>query len=157
MGEIKNLGLRNCPGTVIVSSAGKIIHNSPGDEEEIQNLMANLIDYLNNNYGLDPLIKVAIIHHQFKTIHPFYHGNGRIGRILMVLMLIHSKRLDYPTLFLSGYILEYKSDYYKLSLKTGAKYLNLLEKNLISSKILNKEKVYFIPEIIEVLSWEFKS
>jgi len=102
LGEIKNLGLRNCPGTVIVSSAGKIIHNSPGDEEEIQNLMANLIDYLNNNYGLDPLIKVAVIHLQFKTIHPFYHGNGRIGRILMVLMLIHSKRLDYLTLFLSG-------------------------------------------------------
>ena len=62
----------------------------------------------------DPLVKMAIIHHQFETIHPFYDGNGRTGRILNVLYLVKEDLLALPILYLSRYIIQHKADYYKL-------------------------------------------
>ncbi len=64
--------------------------------------------------GLDDLLKMAIIHHQFESIHPFSDGNGRIGRILCVLYLVKSGLLDAPVLYLSRYINRHKSEYYRL-------------------------------------------
>ena len=63
---------------------------------------------------LDPLTRMAIIHHQFESIHPFYDGNGRTGRIINVLYLVKQHLLDIPVLYLSRHIVRTKSDYYRL-------------------------------------------
>lgn len=80
--------------------------------------MDNLINYVNNNDDVDPLIKLAIIHYQFESIHPFYDGNGRTGRILNILYLVLTKLLDTPILYLSKYIINNKQEYYRLFQET---------------------------------------
>src|ERR1700678_1667717 len=62
----------------------------------------------------DDLVKMALIHHQFESIHPFYDGNGRTGRILNVLYLVKQGLLDIPVLYLSRHIVRTKADYYRL-------------------------------------------
>ncbi len=76
--------------------------------------MENLIEYLidDEKYPTDPLLKMCIAHYQFEAIHPFQDGNGRTGRILNLLYLIHAKLLSHPTLYLSKYIIIHKEDYY---------------------------------------------
>ena len=78
--------------------------------------MDNLERFINNDNlsDLDPLIKLAIIHHQFESIHPFYDGNGRTGRIICVLYLVLTGRLDLPILYISRYITHNKGEYYRL-------------------------------------------
>lgn len=78
--------------------------------------MSNLVEYINNSamHRIDPLIKLAIIHHQFESIHPFYDGNGRTGRIISILYLVINRLLDIPILYLSRFITINKSEYYKL-------------------------------------------
>ena len=113
--EPNRSGIRNQMGTVIADSKGKVIYIPPQKENEIRDLMRSLDDFMNKKEdGIDPLIKMAIHHYQFETIHPFFDGNGRAGRIAMILYLILAGRLRYPVLFLSGYILENKVDYYRL-------------------------------------------
>ncbi|MCY4532967.1 MAG: Fic family protein [Gammaproteobacteria bacterium] len=110
-------GLRKIPGTFIGNaSTGKVIYTPPQHPDTIQALMANLVEYINDDAlsELDPLIKMAIIHHQFESIHPFYDGNGRTGRILNILYLVKNQLLDLPILYLSRYIVETKDDYYRL-------------------------------------------
>jgi Fic family protein len=75
--------------------------------------MANLESFINENNHIDPLIKLAISHYQFEAIHPFSDGNGRTGRILLLLQLKLEKLLDIPALFLSEYIIENKDKYYQ--------------------------------------------
>ena len=106
-------GFRKLLGTVLMNDkTGRIIYKPPSPEK-IPHLMDQLEKYINEN-STDPLIKMAIIHHCFETIHPFYDGNGRVGRILNILYLILNNLLEYPLLYLSRYILRYKSDYYRL-------------------------------------------
>lgn len=114
--EHNNAGIRKTPGTNLVNSAtGKIIYTPPQEEREIRDLLKNLEDYINSNDdGADPLIKMALIHYQFESIHPFYDGNGRTGRILNVLYLVLNDLLDSPILYLSNYINNNKSEYYDL-------------------------------------------
>ena len=110
-------GIRKLPGTVTGNSkTGQVIYTPPQHPDEIVNLLTNLVDYINDDQlsDLDPLIKMAIIHHQFESIHPFYHGNGRAGRILNILYLVRSGLLDLPILYLSRYIVRSKDDYYRL-------------------------------------------
>ena len=109
-------GIRKNPGTNLVNSiTGKIIYTPPQAESEIRDLLKNLEDYINDfDDGVDPLIKMALIHYQFESIHPFYDGNGRTGRILNVLYLVLNNLLDSPILYLSNYINKNKSDYYRL-------------------------------------------
>lgn len=77
--------------------------------------MKNLEEYLNNDADdISPLIKLAIQHYQFESIHPFYDGNGRTGRIINVLYLILKGMLNEPVLYLSSYIIQNKGDYYRL-------------------------------------------
>ena len=78
--------------------------------------MVNLEDYINNNdlSNSDPLVKMALIHHQFESIHPFYDGNGRTGRIINILYLIKNDLLSLPILYLSRYIIRHKTEYYSL-------------------------------------------
>ena len=114
--EHNNAGIRKTPCTNLVNSkTGKVIYTPPQEEKEIRDLLKNLEDYINkNNDDVDPLIKMALIHYQFETIHPFYDGNGRTGRILNVLYLVLNNLLDSPILYLSNYINKNKEEYYKL-------------------------------------------
>ncbi|MEO8637944.1 MAG: Fic family protein [Candidatus Taylorbacteria bacterium] len=87
---------------------------TPPSPTEISRLMYNWENFVNNSVDhLDPLIKCAIAHYQFEAIHPFADGNGRTGRILIVLQLIKEGLLPLPTLFISGYLIKHRSDYYK--------------------------------------------
>ena len=91
------------------------IYTPPQNEQEIRNYLKNLEDFINNNDdGIDPLIKVCLIHYQFESIHPFYDGNGRTGRILNILYLVLNNLIDSPILYLSKYINKTKQEYYKL-------------------------------------------
>jgi Fic family protein len=94
---------------------GEVIYTPPQDPGEILQLMGNLEAYINNDslQEIDPLIKMAIIHHQFESIHPFYDGNGRTGRIINVLYLVKQGLLDIPVLYLSRYIVRNKDLYYR--------------------------------------------
>jgi len=110
-----NAGIRKLPGTKIANkTTGEIIYTPPDGENKIRNKLANLENFINmDDDGMDPLIKLAIMHYQFEAIHPFYDGNGRAGRILNILFLIYKGLLRYPVLYLSSYIIENKPEYYK--------------------------------------------
>jgi Fic family protein len=115
--ENNNAGIRKLSGTVLKNSkTGKTIYTPPEGEDVIRSLLKNLEDYINNDDSdnIDPLIKIAVIHYQFESIHPFYDGNGRTGRIINVLYLILKGLLDNPILYMSSYIIKHKSDYYRL-------------------------------------------
>ena len=113
--EQNRAGLRKLPGTVLKNEAtGQTIYEPPQDAVVVESLMGNLIDFIHTEDGLDPLLRMAITHHQFESIHPFYDGNGRTGRILNLLMLQKDGLLDLPVLYLSRYITTTKPDYYRL-------------------------------------------
>ena len=114
--EGNNAGFRTTSGTTLKDNRGNIVYMPPQDADTIYNLMANLERFINDEEmaDLDPLIKTAIIHHQFESIHPFYDGNGRTGRILIILYLVANGLLDLPILYLSRYITHNKSEYYRL-------------------------------------------
>lgn len=117
--EQNNAGLRKVPGTVLKNqTTGVVVYEPPQDAVLIEKLMADLVDFIHagNQQGdeLDPLLRMAIAHHQFESIHPFYDGNGRTGRILNLLMLQREGLLDLPVLYLSRYITSTKSQYYQL-------------------------------------------
>lgn len=114
--EHNRAGFRTIPGTMLRRSDGEVVYTPPQDGQEVERLMGNLEEFINNNTlcDIDPLIKVAIVHHQFESIHPFYDGNGRTGRIINILMLITSGLLDLPVLYLSRYITRNKGEYYRL-------------------------------------------
>ena len=115
--EGNNAGFRKLPGTALKNvSTGETIYTPPQDFEEISRLMTNLEKYINDSSicDLDPLVKMAVIHYQFESIHPFYDGNGRTGRIINILYLITRNLQNLPVLYLSRYIIQNKSDYYRL-------------------------------------------
>lgn len=114
--EQNQAGLRKLPGTVLLNEkTGKVVYTPPGTEKEIRDLLSNLVQYINEDFdGTDPLIKLAVIHYQFESIHPFYDGNGRTGRIINVLYLVLKELLDSPILYLSRYIIINKTAYYRL-------------------------------------------
>lgn len=114
--EYNRAGFRNIPGTALRRSDGETVYIPPQDGAVIRNLMDNLETFINDNNvcDIDPLIKMAIIHHQFESIHPFYDGNGRTGRIINVLYLVMNDLLDLPILYLSRYITQHKGEYYRL-------------------------------------------
>lgn len=114
--EGNSAGFRKEPGTVLKSSNGEVVYTPPQGNDEIMFFLHNLETYINNNslHEVDPLIKMAIIHHQFESIHPFYDGNGRTGRIIIILYLIINDLLDLPILYLSRYITHNKGEYYRL-------------------------------------------
>ena len=114
--EHNSAGFRSVPGTALKRSDGKTVYTPPQDKQTILELMDNLERFINDDSlsELDPLIKLAIIHHQFESIHPFYDGNGRTGRIICVLYLVLTGCLDLPILYLSRYITHNKGEYYRL-------------------------------------------
>jgi Fic family protein len=113
--ENNRAGFRKVTGTVLRNEqTGEIVY-SPPEPTEIPALMNNLEYLLNTDFEtVDPLVMMAVIHHQFESIHPFYDGNGRTGRIINILYLVKNQLLDSPILYLSRYINHTKSDYYHL-------------------------------------------
>lgn len=110
-------GYRGTPGTALRNQAtGEIVYVPPQDSAEIEAHMTALETFINDDAAsdLDPLVKMALIHHQFESIHPFPDGNGRIGRILNVLYLTRVGLLDIPVLYLSRYVTANKADYYRM-------------------------------------------
>ncbi len=115
--EGNNGGIRTQSGTTLKNQqTGEIIYTPPQDHAQLVKLMSNLDLFINDPAmsKLDPLVKMAVIHYQFESIHPFYDGNGRTGRIINILYLVAQGLLDLPVLYLSGYIIRNKQDYYQL-------------------------------------------
>ena len=115
--EENNAGFRKQSGTTLKNeTTGEVIYTPPQHPDEIIALMSNLEQFINDDTlcDWDDLIKMAVIHHQFESIHPFYDGNGRTGRIINVLYLVKSGLLSIPILYLSRYINQNKADYYRL-------------------------------------------
>jgi len=113
--ERNKAGLRKLPGTELKNAqTGEMIYTPPQHPQDVIKLMDNLVQYINDDQlcAADPLVKMAIIHHQFESIHPFYDGNGRTGRIVNMLYLVGQELLDLPVLYLSRYLIQTKSDYY---------------------------------------------
>ncbi len=104
---------RSQQNQIINSMTGEILYTPP-IQSQISDLVGNWENYVNNNKELDPLIRTAISHQQFESIHPFIDGNGRTGRILIVLQLVKEDILELPILFISGYINKNRTEYYKL-------------------------------------------
>jgi len=113
--EQNNAGFRKVPGTVLKNqTTGATVYEPPQDAGLIDKLMTDLVAFIHADDELDPLLRMAIAHHQFESIHPFYDGNGRTGRILNLLMLQREDLLDLPVLYLSRYITSTKNQYYQL-------------------------------------------
>ena len=114
--ERNSAGFRKVPGTTLEDSTGRVVYTPPQDAADIVALMTDLERFINDDalFEADPLIKMALIHHQFESIHPFYDGNGRTGRIINVLYLVKHGLLDIPVLYMSRHIVRTKSDYYRL-------------------------------------------
>lgn len=115
--EENNAGFRKLSGTALKNDlTGETVYTPPQHADEITALMTNLERFINDDdlCGWDPLTKMAVIHHQFESIHPFYDGNGRTGRIINILYLVKQGLLKIPVLYLSRYINQNKSDYYRL-------------------------------------------
>ena len=110
-----NAGIRNLPGTKLQNpETREVIYTPPQGEDFLRNKMANLERFCNEHSSeLDPLIRVAVAHYQFEAIHPFFDGNGRTGRILIILQLVMNGLLEIPILFLSRFIIEHKMQYYR--------------------------------------------
>ena len=114
--EQNNAGFRKVPGTSLKNQrTGEVIYTPPQDAKEIKALMDNLEQFINNDSlkNYDAITEMAVIHFQFESIHPFYDGNGRTGRIINMLYLVLNELLDIPILYLSRYIIKNKGEYYK--------------------------------------------
>ena len=169
--------IRNTPGTQLKSPAiGKVIYTPPEGESIIREKLKNLEDFIHAEDNLDPLVKMAVIHYQFEAIHPFFDGNGRTGRIILLLYLKMIGLLDLPALYMSNYIIENKADYYsnlrkvteegnwedwilymldmveKTALK-GRNQIKAIEElmNIMSSEILKKLPKVYSKDLVETL------
>ena len=112
------MSVRRTPGTQLSNGAtGEIVYTPPEGEGVLRDLLGNWERYLHNGVEHDPLVRMAVGHYQFEAIHPFTDGNGRTGRIINSLFLIEQNLLTLPILYLSRYIIQNKSDYYRLLLQ----------------------------------------
>jgi len=149
--ECNRQGIRKLPGTVLKNErTGKVIYTPPDQPDIIQQLLKNLEEYLNTDIGkTDPLIKMAVAHYQFESIHPFYDGNGRTGRIVNVLYLVLEKLLSSPILYLSRYIIRNKADYYRLlqEVRTKNKWTEWVLYMLRAIEETSRDTLYLINQI----------
>jgi Fic family protein len=114
--EGNRAGLRKLPGTVLKNEqTGEVIYEPPQDPAAVERLIGNFLEHFHRDEpgDPDPLVQMAVLHYQFESIHPFYDGNGRTGRILNLLHLVLHGLLDLPVLYLSRYIVRNKADYYR--------------------------------------------
>jgi Fic family protein len=111
------IGVRTVAGTALARETGEVVYTPPEGEDLLRGLLANWEQFLHDDTEIEPLIRMAVGHYQFEAIHPFSDGNGRTGRVLNSLFLIHEGLLTLPILYLSRYIIAHKSDYYRLLLE----------------------------------------
>ena len=159
--EKNNAGFRKVPGTALKNATtGEIIYTPPQDYNIIRDLMTNLEHYINDSSmsKFDTLVKMAIIHYQFESIHPFYDGNGRTGRIINVLYLVMNDLLNLPVLYLSRYIIDHKSDYYKLlqEVRETDNWENWVLYMLDGVEQISKETIVLIGKIKDLI-FEYKN
>ncbi|RLD41821.1 MAG: Fic family protein [Bacteroidetes bacterium] len=159
--EKNNAGFRKVPGTALKNTTtGEIIYTPPQDYNTVLELMRNLEQFINDETlsDFDPLVKMAIIHYQFESIHPFYDGNGRPGRIINVLYLVMNELLDLPVLYLSRYIIQHKGDYYKLlqEIRETGNWENWVLYLLNGVEQIAKETIVLIEKIRELI-FEYKN
>jgi len=146
-------GIRKTPGTALVNeSNNETIYTPPYSEQRIKALLRNFTEYLNDEES--SLTKSAILHYQFEAIHPFCDGNGRTGRIVNVLYLVLKQHLDIPILYLSSYLIERKSEYYRLLLEVSSdsqwdKWILYLLKGLEVTAKGTIEKLHAIKELMD--------
>jgi len=158
--EKNDAGYRRLPGTELKNDqTGETVYIPPQKHDEVTRLMNNLLKYINQNelQNIDPLIKIAIIHFQFESIHPFYDGNGRTGRILNILYLIQQGLLDSPILYLSRFIVQNKGKYYEClqNVRDNNDWETWLLFILEGIEITAKDTIKLIGEI-KVLMQEYK-
>ncbi len=159
--EKNKAGFRKLPGTALKNTAtGETVYMPPQEHSEILDLMANLEQFINDDTmsDFDPLVKMAIIHYQFESIHPFYDGNGRTGRIINILYLVMKDLLNLPILYLSRYIIINKTDYYKLlqEVRETDNWENWLLFMLEGIEQISKETIELIGKI-KNLMFEYKN
>jgi len=159
--EKNNAGFRKVPGTALKNATtGEVVYTPPQDYETILDLMKNLEQFINDNSisDFDPLVKMGIIHYQFESIHPFYDGNGRTGRIINVLYLVMNDLLDLPILYLSRYIIKNKGGYYKLlqEVRETENWENWIMYMLNAVEEISKETLVLIEKIKELMA-EYKT
>jgi Fic family protein len=148
-------GIRVLPGTVIQNTrTGAVLYTPPTGESVIREKLKNLEEYLHAEDDTDPLIKLAIIHYQFEAIHPFSDGNGRTGRIINSLFLVSRGLLDLPILYLSKYIIEKKSEYYRLLRAATAKgewenWILYMLDAIQTTAVETREKIISIRKLID--------
>lgn len=107
--------VRSWSGTRIGNpTTRQVVYTPPEGEELIRGLLANLVEFVRTERVLDPLTRIAVAHYQFEAIHPFIDGNGRTGRVMNVLLLVHEGLLELPVLYLSQEILSTRKEYYRL-------------------------------------------
>ena len=114
--ENNNAGFRKSLGTVLKDQNDQVVYTPPQHPDDVIKLMDNLSRFINDDSlcDWDVLTKMAVVHHQFESIHPFYDGNGRTGRVINILYLVQQELLDTPILYLSRYINQHKQQYYQL-------------------------------------------
>lgn len=159
--EKNNAGFRKVPGTALKNATtGETVYTPPQEYNTILDLMTNLEQYINDEHmsEFDILVKMAIIHFQFESIHPFYDGNGRTGRIINVLYLVMNDLLNLPVLYLSRYIIEHKADYYKLlqEVRETDNWENWILYMLDSVEQISKETIVLIGKIRDLI-YEYKN
>jgi len=159
--EKNNAGFRKVPGTALKNATtGEIVYTPPQDYNTILDLMSNLEQYINDQSRseFDTLVKMAIIHYQFESIHPFYDGNGRTGRIINVLYLVMNDLLNLPVLYLSRYIINHKADYYSLlqEVRETDNWENWILYMLDSVEQISKETIVLIGKIRDLIH-EYKN
>ena len=134
--------IRKLPGTTLINDlTRKKIYTPPEGEENLRQLLTNWQNYLHQEDGVDPLIKLAVQHYQFEAIHPFTDGNGRTGRIINLLYLVEQNLLDAPILYLSGYIIQNKTEYYEKLLK------------VTTDEAWQDWILYFLKAVLETAKW----
>ncbi len=158
--EKNRAGFRKLPGTALKNATtGETVYTPPQEYSEIMDLMTNLESFINDDTmsEFDPLVKMAIIHYQFESIHPFYDGNGRTGRIINVLYLVMKDLLNLPVLYLSRYIIQNKGTYYKLlqEVRETGNWENWLLYMLDGVEQISKETIILIGKIRELI-FEYK-
>lgn len=158
--EKNNAGFRKVPGTALKNTVtGEVVYTPPQDYETIKELMSNLELFINDDElsEFDPIVKMAIIHYQFESIHPFYDGNGRTGRIINVLYLVMKNLLDLPILYLSKYIILNKAKYYQLlqEVRNNNNWENWLLYIIEAVEQTSKQTIELIREI-QALMLEYK-
>jgi len=159
--EKNSAGFRKLPGTALKNTTtGETVYTPPQKYSEILDLMTNLEQFINDDTisDFDPLVKMTIIHYQFESIHPFYDGNGRTGRIINVLYLVMKDLLNLPVLYLSRYIILNKESYYNLlqEIRATDNWENWLLFMLDGVEQISMETIHLIGKI-RALIFEYKN